>query len=51
VVVDTGVLLARMKLQRDPMTRTLVLDARGVAAGMSDRALASLVQTQPEVIG
>ncbi len=43
-VVDTSVLLTRMKLQRDPMTRTLILDATGAPAAVSDRALANLVR-------
>ncbi|MBA3394358.1 MAG: PAS domain-containing protein [Deltaproteobacteria bacterium] len=50
-VVDTAVLLARMKLQRDPMTRTLIIDARGATAGVSDRALAALVRDRPDVFG
>lgn len=48
VVVDTGVLLARMKLQRDPMSKTLVLDASGAAGGVSDRGLSSVVNRRPD---
>ncbi len=51
VVVDTSVLLARMKLQREPMSRTLILDAAGVAAAISDRALANLVKERGDVFG
>jgi len=51
VVVDTGVLLARMKLQRDSMSRTLVLDAAGAPAVVSDRGLSSLVTNQPDAFG
>jgi len=47
VVVDTSVLLARMKLPRDPMSRILVLDGRGVPAALSDRPLAGLVRDRP----
>lgn len=42
VVVDTGVLLARMKLPREPMSRILVRDGAGVAAAVSDPKLARL---------
>lgn len=49
VVVDTEVLLARMRLQRDRMSRMLVLDAGRVAAGVSDRALSSAVNTRRDV--
>jgi two-component system, NtrC family, sensor histidine kinase HydH len=48
-VVDTAVLLARMKLQRDPMTRTLIHDATGAAATASDAALAKLVRDNAAV--
>jgi two-component system, NtrC family, sensor histidine kinase HydH len=43
-VVDMSVLLGRMKLQRNSMSRTVVLDASGVAAVRSDPALAQLIQ-------
>jgi two-component system sensor histidine kinase HydH len=51
VVVDTAVLLARMKIQRGPMTRTLILDGSGasVAVSVSDRALARLVREHAAV--
>jgi signal transduction histidine kinase len=39
VAVDTAVLLGRMKLQRDRMSRILVLDAAGLPAAVSDPAL------------
>ena len=46
VVVDTGVLLARMKLPREPMSRILVRDGAGVAAAVSDPKLARLASTR-----
>ena len=49
VVVDTAVLLARMKLQRDPMSRILVIDSTGEAATVSDPALAALARTRADV--
>jgi two-component system sensor histidine kinase HydH len=48
-VIDTAVLLGRMKLQRDPMTRALVIDSRGLAAAVSDPAFASLARERVEV--
>lgn len=44
VLVDTAVLLARMKLQRESMARVAIFDANGAAAAMSDRDLAALVR-------
>lgn len=51
VVVNMSVLLSRMKLQRDPMSRMLVVDATGAAAAVSDRALAALVRDRAEIFG
>ncbi|MBA3499127.1 MAG: PAS domain-containing protein, partial [Deltaproteobacteria bacterium] len=48
-VIDTAVVLTRMKLQRDPMTRALIIDSRGAAAASSDRLLAVLVRDRPDV--
>ncbi len=47
VAVDTSILLSRMKLQRDPMTRVLILDGELVPAGVSDPMLAAHVRAQP----
>ncbi len=43
VAVDTAVLLSRMKLQRDAMARTAVIDGAGATAPSSDRELAAVV--------
>lgn len=48
-VIDTAVVLTRMKLQRDPMTRVLIIDSRGAAAASSDQLLATLVRDRPDV--
>jgi signal transduction histidine kinase len=48
VVVDMSVLLARMKLPRDPLTRTAVVDAAGHIQG--DPALAALDPSKRPVI-
>jgi PAS domain S-box-containing protein len=48
-VIDTSVVLSRMKLQPGPMTRVLVVDARGAAAGSSDQLLAVVVRDRPDV--
>jgi two-component system, NtrC family, sensor histidine kinase HydH len=44
VVVDTAVLLARMKLPRDPMSRVLVLDSSGLRATISDEKLGRVLE-------
>lgn len=49
VVVDTSVLLRRMKLQPDPLTRVVVLDADGTPAPASAPELARLVREQPDL--
>jgi signal transduction histidine kinase len=49
-VVDTEVLLARIKLPRDPMSRMLVLDASGTAAAVSDRAFSSIARQRPDLV-
>ncbi|MGE0402215.1 MAG: sensor histidine kinase [Kofleriaceae bacterium] len=51
VVVDMEVLVSRLKLQRDPMSRFAVLDANGTAAASSDRALGALLRGRPTVAG
>jgi two-component system, NtrC family, sensor histidine kinase HydH len=43
-VVDMSLLLERMRLQHNSMTRTVVLDASGLSAVRSDPLLAQLVQ-------
>ncbi len=48
VVVDAAVLLARMKIQRDPMSRTAVLDASGNFATISDPMLVNVVKQHAE---
>ena len=49
VVVDTAVLLGRMKLQRDAMTRALIVDTRGESAPVSNAALAALARARRDV--
>ncbi len=44
VVVDTAILLTRLKLQTDPRTRIAILDPTGAPAPSSDRELAALVK-------
>lgn len=51
VVVDMAVVLGRLKLQRDPSTRLLVMGANGLAAPLSDRALAALAGSRPAPLG
>ncbi len=46
VAIDTAILLARMKLARDPLARIVVLDGRGQPATLSDPALAALRPAQ-----
>ncbi len=48
VAVDTAVLLTRMKLQRDSLTRVAILDASGTPAATSDSALAALVRDRSD---
>jgi two-component system sensor histidine kinase HydH len=48
VVLDTSILLSRMKLQRDPMSRTAVLDAGDGFTTTSDRGVESLARTHRE---
>jgi signal transduction histidine kinase len=51
VVVDMEIVVSRLKLQRDPMSRFAILDATGVAAASSDPTLAALLRDRPSVAG
>ncbi len=49
VVVDMSVLLSRLRLPREPMSRFVVLDAAGSPAALSDRTLADVTRGHPHV--
>ncbi len=49
VVVDMEVVVARLRVQRDPMSRFAIVDAHGVAAASSDRTLAAVLRDRPGV--
>jgi len=50
VVVDMAVVLGRLKLQRDPSTKLLVVAANGLAASISDPQLAALAVAHRDVL-
>jgi len=51
VVVDTAVLLRRLRLERDLNTRLVVVDSRGATAPISDEAFARVVRERPQLFG
>jgi signal transduction histidine kinase len=51
VVVDMSIVLGRLKLQRDPSTKLLVMGPNGFAAPLSDRSLATLAGSRPALLG
>lgn len=51
IVVDTAILLGRLRLERDSGTRIVVVDPRGATAPISDDEFARVVREQPQIFG
>lgn len=51
IVVDTAILLGRLRLERDSGTKIVVVDSRGATAPVSDDELARVVREQPQTFG
>ncbi len=50
VVVDMEVLVTRLKLQRDTVSRIAIVDAHGNATTSSDRTLAAVLRDRPAMV-